>query len=110
MITFSDKTVLISDRRVQLEHPIADAFELEGRVIVLFNPDAYTEKFGQFPNLVALRSDGQREWTAQLPTTTSGDRYYRIASRTPLVAYSIYSVECEIDPATGRIKARRFFK
>lgn len=110
MITFSGKTISIGGKSFEVEHPVADAFELEGRIIVLFNPDAYTEKFGQFPNLVALRPTGERLWTAELPTTRSGDRYYKVASRTPLVVYSVYSEECEIEPATGRIKARRFYK
>lgn len=110
MITFSGKTVSIGGKSFEVEHPIADAFELGGRIIVLFNPDAYTEKFGQFPNLIALRPTGERLWTAELPTTTSGDRYYKVASRTPLVVYSVNSFECEIDPATGRIVARHFSK
>jgi len=110
MITFSGKTLSICNNSLELEHPIADAFDLEGRIVVLFNPDAYTEKFGQFQNLIALQPTGERLWTAELPTTTSGDRYYKVASRAPLVAYSIYSQECEIEPATGRITARRFLK
>jgi len=110
MIAFSGKTLLIDGNPLELDYPVADAFELEGRIIVLFNPDAYTEKFGQFPNLIALRSTGERLWTAELPTTTSGDRYYKVTAQPPLVACSIYSQECEIEPATGLIKARRFFK
>src|SRR5690349_19839780 len=100
MITFAGKTITIGDKLVAVEHPVVDAFELEGCIIVLFNPDAYTERFGQFPNLIALRPTGERLWIAELPTTTSGDSYYKIASRTPLVAYSINSFECEIDPVT----------
>jgi hypothetical protein len=110
MITFSVKTISVSGKSLEVEFPVSDAFELEGCVIVLFNPDAYTEKFGQFPNLVALRPTGERLWTAELPTTTSGDRYYKVSSRAPLVVYSIYWVECEIELSTGRIKARRFYK
>jgi len=110
MITFYGKTLSINGKSLELDYPVVDAFELEGRIIVLFNPDAYTERFGQFPNLIALGPTGERVWTAELPTTTSGDRYYKVSSRTPLVVYSIYSQECEIEPATGRIKVRRFFK
>ena len=110
MITFSGKTLSIDGRPLELDYPVVDAFELEGRIVVLFNPDAYTEKFGQFPNLIALRPTGERLWVAELATTTTGDRYYKVGSQTPLVVYSIYSQECEIDPATGRVKVRRFFK
>ena len=110
MVTFSDKTVSIYGKSLEVEHPVIDAFELKGRIIVLFDPDVYTEKFGQFPNLIALRPTGERLWTAELPTTTSGDRYYKIASQTLLVAHSIYSYECQIDAATGRLKSRQFCK
>jgi hypothetical protein len=110
MITFTGKTIIINDKLIELEYPIADAFELEHKIIVLFDSDARTEKFGQFPNLIALGLNGEKLWTAELPTTTSGDRYYKIASQIPLVVYSIYSEECEIDPSTGKIKRHTFFK
>ena len=110
MITFSGNTISIDGRVVQLQHQIIDAFEQEDLVVVLFDPNAYLEKFGQFPNLVALGRDGELRWTAELPTNTSGDRYYKLASNIPLVACSIYSWECEIDPSTGRIRAREFYK
>jgi hypothetical protein len=110
MITFAGNTILAGGRVVEVEHPVADAFQLEGRIIVLFDPDSYTERFGQFPNLAAYAPTGERLWTTELPTTISGDRYYKVASREPLVVYSIYSFECEIDPSTGRIIARRFYK
>lgn len=110
MMSFSGRTILIGGKRFELEHAVSDAFELEGKLIVLFNPDAYTETFGQFRNLVALGPTGEQVWKAELPTTTSGDRYYKIASRSPLVVYSIYSEQCELDIATGRIKTKRFVK
>ena len=110
MITSSGSSILIDGKLLELEYPVEDAFEWKGNIIVLFNPDAYTESFGQFSNLVAIRPMGERLWTAELPTTTNGDRYYKVVSRDPLIACSIYSEECEIDSATGRIKARRFFK
>lgn len=110
MMTFVGKVISIGGKSFEVEHPVADAFELEGRIIVLFDPDAYNETFGQFPNLIAMKPTGERLWTAALPTTSSGDRYYKVASKTPLVAYSINSFECEIDPATGQIKSRSFFK
>lgn len=110
MITFIGTTVSVNGKSLTVEYPVIDAFEVEERIILLFDPDAYTEKFGQFRNLVALSATGERLWTAEMPTTTSGDRYYKVASRIPLVAYSIYSFECEIDITTGRIKARQFYK
>lgn len=109
-VTFSGRTIFADGKNTDLEYPILDAFGLKDKVIVLFHPDAYTEKFGQFPNLVAVTFDGERVWTAELPTHQSGDRYYKIASRSPLVVYSIYSFECEIDESTGKIKKGIFYK
>jgi hypothetical protein len=110
MIEHTGRTLRIDGLDLDLPYPISDAFELADRVIVLFDPDAYRETPGQFPNLIAVSRSGTMLWTAELPTTTAGDRYYKIASRTPLLAYSIYSLECAIDPLTGHIKARREFK
>ncbi len=110
MIPISDRTILVNGIEVRLDYAVEEAFESNGRIIVLLDPDAYTEKFGQFPNLLAVSPSGNRLWTAELPTTDPGDRYYKITSRAPLIASSIWSYECEIDPATGKIKNRIFYK
>jgi hypothetical protein len=44
IISISGRTLHIDGLSFDMEHPIADAFELHGRVIALFDPDAYTEK------------------------------------------------------------------
>src|SRR4051812_14436996 len=106
MIRFSGTTVSIDQLSIDMAYPIEEAFDVNGKVIVLFNPDAFIEKFGQFNNICALDSKGRRLWTADLPTTDTGDCYYKIASRAPLIAYSVCSYECEIDIETGRIKRR----
>jgi hypothetical protein len=79
-LSFSGCTITIGNRSIEMEYPIHDAFLLGSKIIVLFDPDAYTEKFGQFPNLVALTFEGRKIWTAELPTHDSGDRYYLVAS------------------------------
>jgi hypothetical protein len=104
------ETVLSDGRRFDFEHPVQEAWWWEDLLIVLFDPDAHSERFGQFPNLVAVDVNGTRRWVAELPTTTTGDRYYRIASREPLVAYALSSHDCEIDLRTGRIVRREFTK
>ena len=109
-ITFSGKAVYVGGQRMEVEYPVRDAFLASDKVIVLYDPDSYTERFGQFQNLVAFTPDGKKVWTAELPTTTSGDRYYRIVLRGQLIASSIYSYECEIDCATGKITAKLFLK
>lgn len=110
MITFSEKQIVIDGKAFDLEYTIVDAFEFNNLVVVLFDPDDYTLKFGQFANLLAINAAGKHIWTAELPTTASGDRYYKIASKQPLIVYSVCSYECEIDCATGRIVKSTFFK
>lgn len=73
--SFSGRTVTIGDKNIEMEYPIHDAFLLGDKIIVLFHPDSYTEKFGQFRNLTALTLEGEKIWTAELPTNDSGDRY-----------------------------------
>ena len=109
-ISFSERTVNVRSKSIELEYPVANAFMLGDKIIVLFDPDAYTEKFGQFKNLIAVNADGEKIWTAELPTNESGDRYQQVSSRSPLVAYSWKSFDCEIDESTGRIKKKIFTK
>lgn len=109
-ISFSERTVNVGGKSIELEYPVANAFMLGDKIIVLFDPDAYTETFGQFRNLIALTADGETIWIADLPTNDSGDRYFMVKSKSPLVAASIYSFDCEIDESTGRIKKKVFLK
>ena len=109
-LSFSGNLLYISGRSIVLEYPIADAFIGERGVIVLLNPDSFQEKTGQFLNLLCISREGERVWVAELPTNESGDRYYRIASKCPLVAYSVKSFECMIDPWSGKLVGKEFYK
>lgn len=109
-VIFSGRTISIGGRSVDLDYPLADAFQLGDKIIVLFDPDAYTETFGQFRNLIAITREGEKLWAAELPTTESGDRYYRVTSKDPLIAYSIYSYGCEINHSNGKILSKTFIK
>jgi hypothetical protein len=110
MISYENQTLTVDGQAHQLEHRILDAIEYDDRVVVLFDPNAHVEKFGQFRNRIAISRHGTRLWVAELPTSTSGDRYYRIVRENSLRASSIYSLVCEIDPATGQILAKEFVK
>lgn len=110
MIGYNENTITVDGKSYELEHRVADAIEYKDRVVVLFDPEDYTDKFGQFPNLIAISHDGKKLWTAELPTTTSGDRYYRIVRGESLRAASIYSFVCDIDPRTGKIVRKDFVK
>ena len=109
-LRFSGSTIELGEKRIELPFAISDAFTLGALIIVLYDPDAYAEKWGQFPNLVAVERNGQIRWKAELPTSRTGDRYYRVASRRPLVASSVTSFDCEIDTSTGRIVSKELYK
>jgi outer membrane protein assembly factor BamB len=110
-VSFEGDLLRVGDKSFRLEHPVKDAFTLATLVIVLFNADSVTRKFGQFANLVAIDpSTGEQVWKAELPSSTTGDHYYKIASHDPLVAYSAQSFVCTIDASTGRIKDKAFVK
>ena len=109
-VAFSGDSLAVGGRRWRVEHPVTDARLLGGRVVVLYDPDARREPFGQFPNLVAFDLAGRPLWAAELPTNESGDCYVEIESAEPLRAYSWKSFSCELDPATGRIRRREFRK
>lgn len=99
-------------------YPARDAFESDDRVIVLLDPDAYLNdadypkerRRGNDPlrNLRAYSCSGELLWEAEFPEQV--DYYYKIVSRSPLVALSFSSYRCRIDPATGRIIEAEFLK
>jgi len=110
MISHSGNTLTIDGRDHHFAYPVESAVECDGRVVVLFDPNAFHERFGQFENVVGLSSSGEVLWKAELPTSRSGDRYYRLACDRALTAASVYSFVCELDPATGRIVRKEFVK
>ena len=109
-IRFSKNTVVINSMPINLKYKIAVAFEKNGIVIVLFDPDEYIPKFGQFRNLVGLNCQGTKLWEAELPTNETGDCYFKIRSQYPLKAISFKSWICEIDIRTGKIISKCFTK
>lgn len=92
------------------EHKLKLVEIYDDKIIILFDPDSYIKKFGQFNNIVAIDFSGNKIWTAELPTNSSGDLYLSITSRDPLIAYSIKGFDCEIDTATGKVNAIEFIK
>jgi hypothetical protein len=117
-VTFQGAEILVNGRALKMPYAVLDAFLSDGRLIVLLDPDvymvdpAYKEQRRQngiaLRNLVAFDQEAQRLWEAEFPQ--SSDYYYKISSQTPLVAYSFSSFACEIDPSTGMIKAKSFFR
>ena len=91
-VSHSGNTLLVNGRSNCLEYPVVDLFVEADKIIVLFDPDAYSAKSGQFRNLIAVSVDGEKIWEADLPSTSSGDRYYQISSRNPLTAIRLRNV------------------
>jgi len=100
----------VGEESLEMQLPVIEAVLHDNKIIVLLDPDSRAEKYGQFPNLIAIDRSGTTVWTAELPTKESGDAYYRIASAEPLIVYSVFSYSCRIDPQTGKIEEKRFFK
>jgi hypothetical protein len=109
-ISFSDNKLTAGERSWQAEYPILQALSVGDKIIVLYDPAAHLEKFGQFPNLVAFNSEGGKLWVAQLPTNESGDCYWRIYLKDGLMADSFKSFSCRIDESNGKIQSKVFYK
>ena len=105
-----DGRLIIDGEKVELEFPAIDVRDLGDVVVVLLDPDSRRGKFGQFANLVAFDRQGELAWRAELPTTTSANCYYRIQSSDPLIADSFCSYRCQLDPRSGEIVAKEFYK
>lgn len=108
----------IGGKAVELDYTVRDSFELDGRVIVLIDPDDYLDD-PDYPkerrrghdalrNLRAYSVSGELLWEAEFPEPA--DYYYKVVSRDPLVALSFSSYRCRLDPATGRILEAEFVK
>lgn len=110
MIQYSGKKLIIGNNSIELEYPILDAVRIDDFIAVLYDPDAKLKEPGQFPNLVAYDYTGKLKWTAELPTNQSMDTYYQISSTNPLQADSVCSFSCKIDPYTGKIVEKVFYK
>jgi len=107
---YEQNIIAFNGHKYELEYPILDVVQKGDCFIVLFDPDANIKKFGQFPNLICINSYGAKIWTAELPTTDTGDCYYKLKSAVSLRAYSVRSYSCVIDEKTGQILSKKFFK
>src|SRR6476469_9519666 len=102
-VSFHGDQLSIGGHTPVLKFPIVDAFDHGDLTIVLFAPDRDLRNYGQFHNLVALNGHGALVWEAELPTTITGDCYYMIVNRSPLLVYSVQSYDVTLDADTGRI-------
>jgi hypothetical protein len=108
---YNDRCLEINGQKKFYEFPIQTCINIKNILILLFDPDSYSKKSGQFDNLLGIDEKGEILWKAEHPTTQSGDRYYQIkGSEDSLIAYSIYSFECKIDVLSGKIVESNFYK
>jgi len=117
-IFFENQELRIDCLLVKMPYPILDAFDDGYRVVVLLDPDSYLKdplylakrRAGESSkrNLLAISYEGVCLWEAELPSDV--DYYYKIVSKKPLVVNSFSSFVCEIDPGSGRISQKIFYK
>ena len=109
-ISYSGADLKIDNKLITMPYKILEVFK-SGEVIVVFlDPDANLGKTGQYRNLLAYDANATKKWEAELPTSKISDVYWKIVNKTPLVAYSFSSYECEIDISTGKILKKSFYK
>ena len=117
-VSFQGKTLLIDGQSVQMPWSVLDAVEQGDKVFVLFDPDSYLldpnykvmrrQGTPAIRNLIAITKAGAKLWEAEMPKAS--DYYYRLSSAAPLIANSVSSYRCEIDPNNGAIKNKEFLK
>jgi hypothetical protein len=117
-VSHRGRELRIDGTSVEFEYDLLDAFELNGRVIVLLDPNTYLQdpgygkerRRGNDPlrNLRAVSMSGDLLWEAEFPEAV--DYYYKIVDRNPLTALSFSSFRCAIDAATGVITRKEFYK
>ncbi|MBY0273392.1 MAG: hypothetical protein K2X02_08340 [Alphaproteobacteria bacterium] len=112
-LSFEEKKLETTTFSKELDYPIQDVIYLAKNqtYIILFDRDSNIRKWGQFPNIICLNSKGEKIWTVELPTTDTGDSYFRMRFKNgKLIADSWKSYSCDIDVNTGKIIERIFTK
>lgn len=98
---------------IKLDYPIQEVLFIKKNKIfvILYDRDSNIRKWGQFPNLIGLSNSGEKLWVAELPTTDTGDSYFDVQlEEGKLIADSVRSFSCEINPLNGKIIHKTFFK
>lgn len=81
-------------------------------VVVLFQPDAFVEQYGQFENLRAYDYRGEEIWRGDLPTTHTGDHFGSMSCSGVhvVVAHSFSGFRLTLELRTGKETERTFLK
>lgn len=110
MIKFSGKTLSIDKHTLECPHTIVDARLCSDVVVVLFDGQEAPISGVPFRNLWGYSQDGHKLWVAEPPVSGSATEYMEIVSADPLIATSLASYRCQLDPRTGRIIDKEFYK
>ncbi|MBY0273553.1 MAG: hypothetical protein K2X02_09170 [Alphaproteobacteria bacterium] len=110
-INFHDNILKFNGIKKTFNYSIIDVLFLDNLFVVLLDPREDKKNWGQFHNLLSVDIEGIDKWIAELPTTDSGDSYYKIQLKNnELWAYSTCSYICKINPENGKIIERIFTK
>lgn len=120
-ITYDGSKLRIDGHEITTPWPVREAVELDDKVVVLLDQSAHLQgpildiremrEVAKGRNLFCYSNQGELLWKAEFPGGDgSEDYYYKISSRWPLLVNSFSSFRCEIDPATGKIIGKEFFK
>ena len=101
-LTVCGDEIVCSKGRIRALHPILDAREVEGRVLVLYDYMAFPRS-EPARNLFAYDLSGNSIWRAEDIGFGATDAYTNIISETPLVVGNFAGVTCTIDVQTGKV-------
>jgi hypothetical protein len=109
-LSFDGKRVSVGAQEWEVEYLIQDAIIIDGKVLVLYDPDARPNRYGQFRNLVAFNLKGEKIWTAEHPTNGTADVYIEIVKKEPFTVWNFACYNCTINPANGKLVEAIFTK
>jgi hypothetical protein len=108
-LEFGDGWVKHSGGVLIASHPVLEAREIAGLVVVLYDYMAFP-RGEPSRNLFAYNLDGTLHWRAEDIGQGRVDGYTNIMSEQPLVVGNFSSFTCTIDLRSGRVLSKVFTK
>ena len=90
-------------------HPIIEAAEIEGIIVVIYDYMAFPSD-SPARNLFAYKRSGEELWRAQDIGAGSTDAYTNLLSESPFVVGNFAGAECTIDLRSGTVLRTVFTK
>ena len=101
--------IVHSHGRIKATHPVFEAREIEGRILVLYDYMAFP-RGEPSRNLFAYDSTGKQLWRAEDIGAGATDGYTVIISEAPLVVGNFACFDCTLDINTGKVVEKTFTK